>query len=72
VSGRRPGTRLRSPEMVEDALDDVGLRDEADDAHAAGAPWADERVDLGLIRALALGVDGLAGDGPTLPLAALE
>jgi hypothetical protein len=72
--------------MVEDALDDVRLRDEANDAHAAGAPWAGERVDLvdtpqeigptlacdpdggagrlGLIRALALGVEGLAGDGP--------
>ena len=32
--------------MVEDALDGVGLCDEADDAHLAGALGADEGIDL--------------------------
>ena len=32
--------------MVEDAADDVWLSDEADDAHGAGAPGADEGVDF--------------------------
>lgn len=43
--------------MVEDALDDLGLRDEADDAHGVGACGADEGIDL---------VDAPQEVGPTI------
>jgi len=46
VYGRRPGTWPLGPQVIEDALDGVGLSDEADHAHGAGASGADQRIDF--------------------------